>query len=146
MPQVCPPPAPMRPFAVLTPAMHLPATQNGALTPHGAPHAPQLAGSDDVSTHFPEQTTLPIAQQTPFVHTSFPAHAMPHPPQLFGSTRTSTQLAPHFDRPIGHDIAQTPNEQTSPAPHVFPHAPQFLASPNGSTHTPAQTVHPPGHG
>jgi hypothetical protein len=66
---------------------HVPQTQP-SVAPQGVLHAPQLALSVLVSTHWPAHAVSPgrhVAAHLPAEQTSLAEHVTPHPPQLPGS-------------------------------------------------------------
>jgi len=70
------------------------------------PQPPQLALSEEASTHWPEQAIWPIGQDTawqlPDVHTWLFAQAFPHMPQLLRSVPTAVHTPLHNISPMGH--------------------------------------------
>ena len=91
--------------------------------------APQLFGSDSVSTHTPPQETRPFRQvQAPITHEVPPVHAVPHPPQLLLSLWAFTQELPQGLRPTGQITPHTPAVQSCPLGQTLPQAPQLLPS------------------
>src|SRR5581483_7442798 len=64
---------------------------------HALPHAPQLRGSDWVSTHALSQpgASVQVAWHWPFSQTSPAAHLMPHPLQLRGSLSSTAHWPSH---------------------------------------------------
>jgi hypothetical protein len=66
---------------------------------HAFPHAPQFAGSVDVSTHAPAHVTCPDGQlvpHTPLEQIAPGEHTLPHEPQWDGSVARSTHAVPHI--------------------------------------------------
>jgi hypothetical protein len=65
---------------------------------HAFAHAPQFAGSLEVSMQDCPHCVRPVLQPAahrPRSHTWFAAHVVPHAPQFFGSVRRFEQTPPH---------------------------------------------------
>jgi hypothetical protein len=63
---------------------------------HCFPHAPQLFGSLDSSTHVPlHDVSPPVHPHLPALHVVPPVHATPHAPQFASSVFGSTHALPH---------------------------------------------------
>jgi hypothetical protein len=67
------------------------------------PQAPQCAGFELVSTHWPPQFVVPPVQfsvHTPLAQTWPEPQVVPQPPQLFGSVCVFRHCVPHFVKPL----------------------------------------------
>jgi hypothetical protein len=108
---------------------HLPPEQSSVLW-HGAPHAPQFAGSELRSVHAPLHSFCPGGHtQPPSAHVMVELHATPHPPQLLVLLATSTQSPLQYVR-VGslHDSVHMLAMHSAPCGHWCPHDPQFDGS------------------
>jgi hypothetical protein len=116
----------------------LPAAQT-SLAAHAFPQLPQLAGSPDVSTHFPSQAVVPGPQtHAPPTQLAPPEHAAPHVPQLVASVAVCTQLPEQSSAPAPH--TQAPSTQEVPPLHGVLHAPQCRLSEARATQAPEPQV------
>jgi hypothetical protein len=125
--------------------VHAPPT-HVEVPPHAVPHAPQLASSEDSSTHAPLQSTVPAAHvtaQTPAEQTCPVAQAAPHLPQLLGSVWRLSHDVPHAVSPAAHP--QAPFSHCSVPGQLVPQVPQFESFVWRSTHALLQSVRPVAH-
>lgn len=84
------------------PELHVPLAQYGVEPEHDRPHAPQLNGSEPVSTHAPLQLVVaPAHPQRPEMHDSLSGQTRPHAPQLLRSLLGSRQRPPQSIIPPG---------------------------------------------
>jgi hypothetical protein len=108
------------------------------------PQAPQLVGSEDVSTHVPTPPASPQAvvcgghTQLPPVHCVPPVHALPHFPQLAELCCKLPQMPLQRSWPVGHE--HEPAVQLVPPVHTMPQPPQFWLSLVVSTQAPVHSV------
>src|SRR5690606_34789566 len=88
-----------------------------APAPQGAPHAPQFAGSLDVSMQVPLQSLSLLSSHPhePASHARPPGQALSHVPQWKLLVCESTQLCPQATSPSAHSSEQALSEQTSSA-------------------------------
>ncbi len=105
------------------------------------PHAPQLAGSFCVSTHWPPQSTPEHdeAMHAPAMQASPGGQSSPHAPQLSGSLWRSTHWPPQ-SVPEHDEAMQAPAMQASPGRQTAPQAPQLFGSLWRSMHWLPQSV------
>lgn len=112
--------------ALHAPKRHTPAMQVAAarLNMHVVPQAPQLLGSELVSTQRPEHSA-PVAQRhAPATQLWSARHEVPQAPQLLRSVLVSTQRPPH-SIPLVH--RHEPPVHCWSARHDRPHIPQWDA-------------------
>ena len=128
------------------------------------PHPPQCAGSEEVRTQLPPQSTkgamhdvvqvpMPQISPAPQVTPAFGPAQSSDAPQKARSVSGSTQRPPQATCPEGQDSSQTPAAHTSPAaqlapaftPTQSPAAPQYIGSLSGLTQRPPHWTCPAGH-
>ena len=108
---------------------------------HDRPHAPQLAPSARVSTHWPLQLESGGPQlQAPATQSSREPQAVPHAPQLRRAAVTSMHRPLQNDWPAGQVCEHAPAWHTAPAAQARPHAPQFASSVWSSAQRPEHVV------
>jgi hypothetical protein len=137
---IVPPWQPRQPDAAGT---HAPGATHFSSVRHAVPHAPQFAGSVEVSMHVPPQSAsggrqVLVATHAPAVQTWAAVHATPHAPQFASSLEVSTHVVPQAARGAVQAVTHAPAVQTSFAAQETPHAPQFASSVCVSAHADPQ--------
>ena len=108
--------------------------------PQLTPQAPQLAGFEVKSRHWPLQSVKPAGHRhLPALHALPPLHASPQPPQLSGSVPSFTQLWPHATSGALQLETQLWLWQNGVLPaQASPHFPQLSGSFWSDRHCPSQ--------
>jgi hypothetical protein len=108
---------------------HLPCEHTSVVW-HGAPHAPQFAGSDLRSLHVPLQSCCAVGHtHPPSLHVMVELHATPQPPQFWTLLVVSTQSpAQNVSPGCEHESVHTPCTHSAPSGHWWPQKPQFDGS------------------